>query len=118
MVTLAPRALRLLDAAIEQLGDDHRTGKWAAWRKSHREIARSPGERWDDFGQSAFPADIVETALLALGCWAGGLRERRGRFGLSEDEVSDLDNQLSYVQSVERFLTAAPTKTNKVRRTG
>jgi len=46
-------------------------------------------------------------ALFALEHLADEKRKRREMAGLSDDEISDLDNDLSYVKSVERFVAKA-----------
>ena len=116
MVTFSPKALRLIDAAVAEFADQPRQERWKTWEKRHPDIRRKPDQLgWDDWGQAKLPDDIVEIALLALDRWAGRLRDQRGNPDLSEDEVSDLDNELSHIRSVEDFLIKAPTKRREQR---
>ena len=118
MVAFSPSALRLLDAAVAQYTDTNRTERWTAWKDKHPEVRRRPGARWNTWEDPALPSDIVETALLALDRMATELRNARDRAQSQrlEDEVSDLDNELSHIRSIERFIHEAPTK--RVRRVG
>ncbi len=53
------------------------------------------------------PFEVEMAALFALEHLADEKRKRREMAGLSDDEISDLDNDLSYVKSVERFVAKA-----------
>jgi len=112
MVAFSRSSLRLLDSAVTQFTDDNRRKRWAAWKQDHPEIEREPGVHWSHWGEQRLPSDIVETALLALDRMATCLRSERDRAWSNnlEDEVSDLDNELSHIHSIERFIHDAPTE--------
>src|SRR5713226_4474698 len=109
-VAFSPKALRLIDAAVAELVEPPRKERWMTWRKKHPEAVRRSDQRWDDWGRSTLPHDIFEIDLAALDRWVSRLSEQRGKSGLSEDEISDLDNQLSHVRSVEQLLSQVPLK--------
>jgi len=107
MVAFSPSALRLLDAAVAQLADSPQQQRWSSWERDHPEIRRRPGAAWNDWSGTALPGDILEIALIALGRLSMQLRNQRAHSS-SEDEVSELDNELSQIRSIERFLHEAP----------
>jgi hypothetical protein len=116
MVAFSPSALRLIDSAVTLHTDTARVGRWQSWKEKHPEIQRRPGAHWAQWGDFALPSDIVETMLLALDRLATQLRHARDAAyeHHSEDEVSELDNELSQILSIERFIQQAPSK--RVRR--
>ena len=116
MVAFSPAALRLLDAAVVRFTDSARRERWSKWEQRHPEIHRRPGVKWDDWGDLALPSDIVEIALLALDRMSTRVQSRLDSGGLTEDEMSELDNELSHIRSVERFLHQAPTKAARMGR--
>src|SRR5437016_3104788 len=100
MVTFPPRALRLIDAAIQLHASRIDRGRWLCWR-GQQEIAEP----------IALPGDIAGVILAAL-----GLREAQLQNELDscpdcdEYKISELDNQISYLRSVAAFIANAPQK--------
>jgi hypothetical protein len=105
MLLLSQGARQLIDAAVEELGDPTRKEVWRAWAAAHPR-ARRAGDFWDD-GGPPLPHDVVEAALLALN---EATRRKRSRIeaASSEDEISDLDNDLSHIKAVARLLREGP----------
>jgi hypothetical protein len=112
MVAFSPSALRLLNAAVAQFMDAARQQRWSTWTQEHPGIRRRPGARWDEWGDAPLPSDIADIALLALDRLTAQLRQERERAQSRqmEDTVADLDNEISHIRSIERFIHQAPTE--------
>ncbi len=116
MVAFSPKALRLLDAAVEAHAARSERDRWLSWKAAHpghRHRADEP-RRLEE--PAALPGDVVDIVLGALEAWGGGLRDELVRCRDSdEDRIADLDNQLSYLQSVAAFIANAREKPRRDR---
>jgi hypothetical protein len=107
MLLLSEGTRRLIEAAVEDLDDSDRRQVWQAWANSHQR-ARRADDPWDD-GGAALPRAVIEVALLALSERGRRMRSRLDEIS-SEDEIADLDNDLSHIKSVIRLLTEGPPR--------
>src|SRR4051812_23596362 len=90
MMKLSPKATRFVDFAMRDMDSQSR----AIWDSV-------------DLNQD-LPPEAVRVALAALGQFERLLRERLGAsYRLSEDETSDLSNDLGFICAVEKELSAA-----------
>ena len=102
MLIFSPKARQLVDWAVANFTEPPRIAIWKAWANDNLRVRRA-GEPWDD-GGPPLPGDVVEIALLALDRMEGSLENQKLQATLSEDEISDLDNDLSHLHAVQRFL--------------
>lgn len=107
MLIFSANARRLIDRAVAAFVEPPRAAIWQKWAEGNPGI-RGPGDPWDD-GGDPLPRDVVETALLALDRMEGDIERRKTAPNLSEDELSDLDNDLSQLHAVQRFLIRGRT---------
>jgi hypothetical protein len=105
MAVFSPKARRLIDAAIADTGEPRYGQVWRAWVLANPDL-RQPGERWEG-ATAGLPADVVVGAVYALEEMVRRILRHRERSNLSDDERSDIDNDLSPIKSVQRFLAAA-----------
>jgi len=105
MLLLSQGARELIDAAVEELRDPDRREIWRAWANAHPGVRRAT-DPWDD-GGLPLPQSVVEVVQSALEEMA---RRKRSRLeaATSEDEISDLDNDLSYIKSIAQLLRDGP----------
>lgn len=90
MMKLSPKATRFVNFAMRDMDSQSR----AVWESI-------------DPNQD-LPPDAASVALSALGQFEQLLRERLGAsHRLSEDEVSDLSNDLGFILAIEQELSAA-----------
>ena len=102
MLIFSPKARQLIDLAVSTFVDPRRAAVWKSWAKINPKM-RLSGEPWDD-GGPPLPNDVVETALLALDQMEGSIQHEKENKGLSEDDISYLDNDLSHIHAVQQFL--------------
>ena len=88
------------------MGGTSQKDTWQAWAREHPDVRGPDGISWQDLAR-VLPFEVEMAALFALEHLADEKRKRREMAGLSDDEISDLDNDLSYVKSVERFVAQA-----------
>jgi len=86
-----------LDASQQQV--------WAAWSAEHPDM-RGPGQPADD-KQGPLQSEVVDVVLAALEAHRTQMEGLRRDPTLSEDDVSDLDNDISHVRAVERAVYAS-----------
>jgi len=106
MLLFSPGGRKLIDTAVDNLGDPRRKETWERWAAANPRV-RLAGDPWDDGGEP-LPREIVEIALLALSELVRKLRAERDQAEQSEDDVADFDNDLSRVKAVIRVLTEGP----------
>ena len=99
MLIFSPKARQLVDEAVMLLDQSQRRA-WLAWSSEH-DVSRGAGDQRDN-GKGALPPEVVNAVLTALEAKKDRLRQRLRTPNLSEDEISDLDNDLTHVRSVER----------------
>jgi hypothetical protein len=89
MPKLSPKALRFIDAAMNETQDDTARAAWAR------------------FGRSAaneLPAPLARAALTALEATELRMRKALASAALEEDEAADLSNDLGFVVAIESDL--------------
>ena len=64
-----------------------------------------------DDGDPPPPSDVLRVMISALDQLAAAERQRMNSPGLSEDELSDLENDLTYIAGVSQLLHQMPTQT-------
>lgn len=105
MLLLSEGARQVIDAAVQELGDAAQQKTWQNWARAHPRTRRD-GDPWDD-GGPPLPRDVVGVMLLALDEMAQRMRSRLDE-PATEDEISDLDNDLSYIKAIARLLVEGP----------
>lgn len=114
MVALSPKALRLINAAVDLHAQSPERERWISWKEGHPGIRhREDGQR-DIREPAAVPEDVIVIILSALKSREGQLRnELEGCPDWDEYKISELDNQLSFLLSVARFIESAPRKARR-----
>ena len=102
MAVFSPNAKQLISAAIADVSQPEYKQTWWAWVHAHPDV-RGPGDRWQN-ATAGLPVEVIIAALWALEEMARRLRWRREWASASEDELSELDNDLSRIKSVQKFL--------------
>lgn len=102
------RTRRLIESAVEQLGDERQRQIWLSWSRDNSQL-RHPGGSVDDDG-GAPPREVLFVMLSALEHLEASKRQRLGTPNLSEDEISDLENDLTYISGLSRDLRQMPAR--------
>lgn len=102
MAVFSPKAKQIINAAIADVSVPEYKEVWTSWVASHPDT-RKPGEPWQG-ATDRLQYEVVVAALWALEEMKRRLRGQLEGASLSEDEASDIDNRLSHIISVERFL--------------
>lgn len=102
MAILTAKARQMIEWGIDDVADFHQRKVWHSWAQANPGV-RGPGEAWQDV-LGKLPEDVVATALYVLEHIARRKRQQLERYDLSEDEISDIDNDLGYIQSLESFI--------------
>jgi hypothetical protein len=102
MLTFSPLARQVIDAAVAELPNASQRAIWTDWAREHATERRIGGPADDDKGP--LPGEVANIVLAALESMSARLRLRLAEPAISEDEISDLDNELSRIRSVERAL--------------
>jgi len=105
MAIFSPKAKRLIDAAVADIGDEEQKAVWFTWASANASL-RGPGLSWQGTA-GTLPVEVATIALYALENMIKWKRARREMKDLSEDELSALDNDISHAKSVEMFLFQA-----------
>ena len=98
MLQLTPKARRLVDYAIQRTENPDSTRVWSDWSASHPD---------KDTRTRSFPeltpeaAQVVLTALRDLNAWLESEIQSGHRH---EDELADMDNDLSFSEAIEHDL--------------
>jgi hypothetical protein len=93
MTKLSPKAMRFVDIAIRDMGPREK----AVWAQ----VPHDPTKQ--------LSAEAAEVALAALGQFESLVR-RRLSAARSEDEISDLSNDLGFICAIERDLNKGLAK--------
>ncbi len=104
MAIFSPNARQLIDRAVATT-DPHHRNVWQQWVRANPEV-RHPGEDWRGAART-LPFAVVAAAFYALEEMARRYRNELEWPNLSEDRISCLDNDLSHIESVEKFLVYA-----------
>jgi hypothetical protein len=87
---LTPKAQRIVTEAVEAMTDPGLREKWSLWAKRH--------------GSDPLTPDMAQIALCALEQFARAIENRLDVVRLSEDDESDLTNDLYFIEAVESEL--------------
>ncbi len=102
MAVFSPKAKQLISAAMAGVSEREYQEIWWSWVSTHPDV-RHPGEPWQN-ATAGLPYKVAVAAVYALEEMARRLRREREKANLTEDQASDLDNDLSHIESVEQFL--------------
>lgn len=101
MLIFSAKARQLIDSAVTLLGPSQQQ-VWLMWSSQYPRV-RGPLDAADD-RQGPTPSDVVDVVLAALEAQDAQMRRRLSAPGLSDDDVSDLDNDLTHLRAVERAI--------------
>jgi hypothetical protein len=102
MAILTAKARQIIEWGIDEAADFHQRKIWHSWVQANRDV-RGPGEAWQD-AVGKLPEEVVATTMYALEYVARRKRQQLERADISEDEIADIDNDLGYIQALERFI--------------
>ena len=105
MYLLSAKTRDLIDAAVSALPDAEQRQIWREWVERHPRKRVPGGPARDD--EAPLPPQVALVALTALREVENAKRSRRSSDETSEDELSDLDNDLSYIGAVTRLIQEA-----------
>jgi hypothetical protein len=108
MLLFTSKTRRLIDSAVQRLPDETRRQLWQTWVKENPQLRRPDGIT-DDGGPPP-PSDVVLVMQSALVDLEAAKRREMNAPDLSEDEVSDLESDLTYIIAVSRLLQQIPTR--------
>ena len=109
MLLFTAKTRGLIDRAVGQLANAQQQRIWSEWAREHPAL-RLPKGPVDDGGPPP-PRDVVLVALAALELVeAAKVRRLREADHLSEDEVSDIENDLTYISAVSHQLHEMPAR--------
>jgi hypothetical protein len=100
MTVFSAKARQLIDDAVALLPSPQ-TRAWTTWAAAH------PEARQADTARREVPHDLAPIVLAALAAKAAQLRQLIDQPGMSEDAISDLDNDLSHLRAVEKGVKAS-----------
>jgi len=103
MIHLTDRARRFVGYAVNQFGNHDQQRVWYHWASGPQ---LSIGPYLQLSSAPALPRDVAAVALTVLMEY-GKLLDRRIEKGEdNEDAISDMENDLSFVEAISRELTA------------
>jgi hypothetical protein len=108
MLLFTAKTRHLIDVAIQRLPDESHRQLWRAWVQKNPQLRRPDGIV-DDGGPSP-PRDVLLVMVSALDQLEANERQRMNSPGISEDERSDLENDLTYITAVSRLLHQIPSE--------
>ena len=97
MLIFSAKARQLIDGAITLL-DPRRQQVWSTWSSAHP-VLTGPHDAHDPP-----PREVLDVVIEALEAQDAQMRQRLFDPNVSEDDVSDLDNDLSHLRSVWRAI--------------
>jgi hypothetical protein len=109
MLLFTAKTRGLIDRAVNQLSNVPQQRIWSDWARDHVAV-RLPDGPVDD-GAPPPPREVILVALAALELMEAEKRHRlRAADDLSEDEVSDLEGDLTYIEGVSQLLNEMPAR--------
>jgi hypothetical protein len=102
MLLFTAKTRKLLDMAIQQLPDARQHQLWLGWANKNPQLRRPGGITADD--QPPPPPEILTIMLTALGRLEISKRTRLNLPNISDDEISDIENDLTYIVAVSQDL--------------
>ena len=100
MAAFSPKAYRLIDLAMCELEDDGARAEWVAWSHDHAERRTANSVTYSEH----VPRNVLAAALAALERMSRSLKARLSSNDLDDDDVSDMENDLTYIRTVETSL--------------
>ena len=102
MKLFSSKARRLLDRAVALLPDQHQQESWRAWSIAHPGT-RHAGEPLEE-GRGRIPRDVAAIGLAALELMVSDLKRTRDSENLADDELAFVENDLTFIDTVESLL--------------
>jgi hypothetical protein len=102
MLLFTWKTTRLIDSAVRELADDKQLYMWREWLKDNPQLRRPGGITDDQRGPPS--ADIVTVILSALSRLESTKKDRLADSSVSDDEISDLENDLTYIAALTKDL--------------
>lgn len=104
MQLFSSRSRSLIMIAIDTFGtqDDQRI--WQDWSSRNPQTRKSSADPVDD-GTGPMPIDLMRTIILCLHRRYDHLKEQIHSPLVTEDEVVDIDNSMSLIYSLARWLS-------------
>lgn len=101
MAKFSPKARRFIETAVQTFSDGTQREIWTTWARLHPEVRQAD----DDLSNSeVLPRAVVITALGALESMASDLRRDLNSGFVNEDDAYDLENDLSFIDTLESML--------------
>jgi hypothetical protein len=107
MLLFTAKTRGLIDRAVSALPEQRRR-VWTMWAEEHPNV-RVPDGPVDD-GSPPPPRDVVFVVIAALEEFGATKRRRLAARDVSEDEISDLENDLTYIGAVSEMLNRMPAR--------
>jgi hypothetical protein len=98
------RARRLIESAVAGYANPDEQQTWRAWATANPET-RLHGQPWRDVLVGSLPSDIARIAGTALNMQAHAMRLHIDSPGMMESQISEISNDLSFIRSVQDFIT-------------
>ena len=106
MYLLSAQAREMIDEAVRTLPDPAQRRLWEDWAERHPRMRVPDGPARDD--GPPMPPDVVVVVLTALREMETAMRnQRRADAGLSEDDRSYMDNEITHLGAVTRLIQEA-----------
>jgi hypothetical protein len=102
MLLFSAKTRQLINVAVDALPDPTQRQVWRTWAQEHPSIRRPEGPTDDD--GPPLPRDVCLVAVSALEALENNKRHRQNSTDMTEDELSDLDHDLSYIRAVTQLL--------------
>jgi hypothetical protein len=109
MLIFTPKARQTIGSAVFRYGTDADRAAWQEWAANHTAVRNGPDDAWND-DSGPIPPSLRTLLLTALERMKDALRQQTDREGLSEDELADLGNALSYAQFLIKTVRNPPAR--------
>lgn len=107
MLIFTLKARRAIEQAVNTYGDDRQRGIWRSWTAEHTAVRRGPADPFDD-GKGPMPAEVASVVHSALHQMFQAIKDGADRPGITEDDLAEISNDLSFIQSIVRTLPQEP----------
>ena len=104
MYLLSAQAREMIGEAVNALPDERRQ-VWLRWSYQHPRLLLPGGPDHDD--EPPLPAEVAVVVLTALKIMEDSKRSLRASSEISEDDRSNLDNEITYIGAVTRLIQQA-----------
>ncbi len=106
MYLLSAQAREMIDEAVNALADPSQRQLWHRWAEQHPRVLHPGGAARDD--EPPMSAEVALVVLTALREMETTRRNNRSAsVEISEDDLSDLDNEITYIGAVTRLIQEA-----------